>query len=503
MTNKNIKPSSKNSLLHDNDLLYRIASFQYNETLQDLMESDVYTCKPEDSVQSVAEDMAKKKISSVIVSDEHKRLLGIVTERDMVRRVITECREQGFKKIIAEIMTPDPVSLPPEGTLFDALSVITKYSIKHLPIVQNNRVAGIVTLRQLMKVRYAEPFIIIGELEKAASPTDFKVIRNHLVHLSQEKLKANTDPADIVTMLSLVNRGIHKRLRKQSIEDMGTPPPVDFCFFVTGSHGRKENLLFPDQDFCVITEDYPDSSHEEYDRYFYEVSKNFSDKLDAAGFPYCTGKIMGQNPQWRKRISLWKEFIADTFKRQGPFTVRYMTLIFDSARLYGTQTLFDTYINHAFDLVSQNHNILRQIHEEEEGVHKVPLGLFHRFITEKDSEHKGEIDMKRSALLFIIETARILALKHNVRKTSTLGRIKELVKKNVIHKDESEYFENAYRVILYHTLNAQAENYLTKSENTYYLSPHKLSHRNQEMLKEAFKAVSTLQDIVAQEFGEL
>jgi CBS domain-containing protein len=279
-------------------------------------------------------------------------------------------------------------------------------------------------------------------------------------------------------MLSLVNGGIHKRLLKESIDQMGSPPPVDFCFFVTGSHGRKENLLFPDQDFCVITEVYPDSSHEEFDRYFHDLSKNLSDKLDKAGFPYCTGNIMGQNPQWRKRVSDWRTFVTDVFKQQGQYTVRYMTLIFDSAFMYGTQDLFDRYIDHAFSLLSQNLNILRQMHEEEEGVHKVPLGLFHRFITEKDREHKGEIDMKRSALLFIIETSRILALKHNIRETSTLGRIQALVKKKVIQKDESEYFENAYRVILYHTLNAQAENYITKSENNYYLSPRKLSHRN-------------------------
>ena len=220
------------------------------------------------------------------------------------------------------------------------------------------------------------------------------------------------------------------------------------------------------------------------DTYFLKVSKKFSEYLDAVGFPYCTGEIMGQNPKWRKRLSEWKDFVSEVFQKEGPYTIRYMTLIFDSARLYGSAPLFDAYIDHAFNQLSHNYNILRQMHDEEEARHKVPLGLFHSFITEKDREHKGEIDMKKSGLIFIIEAARILALKNGIRKTSTLDRIQALVNRNIIHKDDSEYFENAYRVILYHTLNAQVDNYFEKSSSDYYLSPGKLSHRNREILKE-------------------
>ncbi len=494
---------AKESPLQQSDAVFRIAAFQYQETLNNIMEKDVYMCRPEDTVQDVAGEMAKKRISSVVVTDSQGRPLGIVTERDMVRKVVAGCSEPVFDKKISGIMTPDPVCLAPDGTLFDALSVLSRSMIKHLPVVHHGRVAGIVTLRQIMKIRYAEPFVIIGRLEKSETVEDFRNIKEQLVYLVREKLAANTDPVDIVTMLSLINSGIHKRLLKKAIKQQGSPPPVDFCFFVTGSHGRRENLLFPDQDFCLITEDYPDSQRDEIDSYFYTVSKQLSDDLNGVGFPYCTGEIMAQNPKWRKTISEWMVFVSDIFRTEGPYTVRYLTLIFDSARMYGSQTLFDEYMNHAFREISHNYNILRQMHEEEEGRHKVPLGLFNTFITEKDKDHRGEIDMKKSGLIFIIEAARILALKHHIRKTSTLGRIQSLVDKGVIHRDDSEYFESAYRVILYHTLHAQAENYLEKSSNDYYLAPGKLSHRNREILKEAFKAITTLKEIVGSDFGEL
>ncbi|MHC4516670.1 MAG: putative nucleotidyltransferase substrate binding domain-containing protein [Planctomycetota bacterium] len=493
----------ESTLLQNSEAVFRLDSFRYHETLLSLMDKDVYSCGPDDIVHAVAEEMAKRRVSSVIITDHNKRPIGIVTERDMVRKVVADSEHSKFGRKISEIMTPDPVCLPHDGTLFDALSLISRHAIKHLPIVNKGKVIGIVTMRQIMKIRYAEPFVIIGQLEEAKSVADFKAIKDELIYLAKERLSANTDPVDIVTMISLVNAGIHKRLLRKTIEEHGSPPPVDFCFFVTGSHGRRENLLFPDQDFCIIIDDCDDTVYPGHDKYFKEIAQKFSDSLNGAGFEYCSGKIMGQNPDWRMRLSDWLSFVSGIFIKQGPYTVRYLTLIFDSARLYGSAALFNKYITHAHRELSRNHNVLRQMHDEEEAMHKVPLGLFNTFITEKIKGHKGAIDMKKSGLIFLIESARVLALKNKLTETSTLCRIQDLVEIGVIHRDDSEYFENAYRVILYHTLQAQVDNYLDHFSSDYYLAPDKLSHRSQETLKEAFKAISKLQEIVSSEFGEL
>jgi len=496
-------PRTPESLLQNSDLLYKITAFQYSEPLKNIMVIDVFACRPGDIVRDVAKEMARRRISSVVVTDEQLRPVGIVTERDMVRKVVVDVSCSMGERNIEDIMTPDPYCLSPDDSLFDALSLLSRHSIKHLPIVENDGIVGLVTMRQIMKIRYSEPLVIIGQLQEARSNDDFKRIKDEMIALVEDKLSANADPVDLVTMLSLVNAGIHKRLLDRILKRMENRPPVDFCFFVTGSHGRKENLLFPDQDFCLILDDYDDKCHDEYDNFFASVSQQLSDSLNEVGFPYCQGNVMATNPEWRMRVSDWIKLITGFFVTPGPYTVRYMTLIFDSAPLYGNVSLFSRYIDQAFSELSKNHNILRQMHEEEEGRHRVPLGFFSAFITEKDKLHKGEIDMKRSGLIFAIEAARILTMKHGIRETSTLRRLQALVRKGVIHSDDSEYFENAYRVILYHTLHAQVENYLYKGANDYYLNPHALSQRNQDMLKEAFKAISRLQELVGSEFGEL
>jgi CBS domain-containing protein len=493
----------ENNILQGSSVLFKISSFSYSENIGHLMNRDLFLCSPEDNVQFVAKEMAGRGISSVIATDSEGAPVGIVTERDMVRKVVADGEVCDIGKKISEIMTSDPVCLSPDDSLFDALYAFSSNNIKHLPVVRDSKVLGIVSLRQIMKLRYSEPFVLIGELEQARSLAEYKKIREDLIDLVHEKLSSRVDPVDVVNMLSLINFHIHKKLLISVIDEQKSRPPVDYCFFVTGSHGRRENLLFPDQDFCVITEDYDESRRQEIDTYFEKVSQEFSTALNDVGFDFCPGNVMGQNPDWRKPLSQWKRFIWEVFNREGPYTIRYMTLICDSALLYGNEMLFSQYVDHAFDGLSKNNNVLRQMHDEEAGRHKVPLGIFHTFVTEKDKEHKKEIDMKKSGLIFLIESARILALKHGIRETSTLARLKALVRKGVIHSDDSEYFENAYRVILHHTLMAQTDNYLHKGKADYYLNPYELSERSQEMLKQAFKAISRLQELVGSDFGEL
>ena len=135
-------------------------------------------------------------------------------------------------------------------------------------------------------------------------------------------------------------------------------------------------------------------------------------------------------------------------------------------------------MDHAHILLGQHYEVLRMLHEEE-GSHRVPTAMFGRWITERSGEHRGEFDIKRSGLIFVVEGVRILALLHG------------------------EYFEGAYRFLLHFALNAQVEKAVEDGHIDTYLNPSSLSSREKEMLRHAYKAVASLQELIASEFGEL
>jgi len=101
---------------------------------------------------STAYDAAKQmldcNVAAVVIVDENRKLTGIVTERDITRRVIA--RDLDPKKTkLADIMTPNPDTLAPDDSPLSALELMRVREYRHLPVVENDRVVGMVSIRDL------------------------------------------------------------------------------------------------------------------------------------------------------------------------------------------------------------------------------------------------------------------------------------------------------------------------------------------------------------------
>jgi CBS domain-containing protein len=326
-----------------------------------------------------------------------------------------------------------------------------------------------------------------------------KAIKNKLPEMAEERLESGRSAYDIVAMISLINRDIHRRALELAAEGLGEPP-VPYCLYLTGSHGRLENLLIPDQDHGMIIAD--SEQNYQYDQYFIDLGVRFSDYLDQIGYVYCPGYLMSSNPLWRKSLSEWKQQINYWFEVQVRELGRYVTVLFDATSIAGEVDLFKELKDYAFAALGRHHEVFLFLHEEE-GRHRVPLSLLGRFVTDKKGPHKGQLDIKKSGLIFVVEAIRILALQHNIRETGTLKRIAKLVDGGVIHSNDGEYFESAYQVLLHHALKSQVFKASRGEKLDTYIDPKMLSPRDKETLRHALKAVSTLQDFVASEFGQL
>ena len=110
-------------------------------------EQTVPALSPRDSARDVARLMADRNISAVVVEDEG-RLVGIVTERDLSRRVVATDSVASTLRV-ADIMTRDPEVIAPSGTPAEALEIMERLRIRHLPVVQDDRVLGVVSIRDL------------------------------------------------------------------------------------------------------------------------------------------------------------------------------------------------------------------------------------------------------------------------------------------------------------------------------------------------------------------
>jgi CBS domain-containing protein len=104
---------------------------------------------PETTVLDAIKLMAEKNIGSVVVM-ENDHFLGIVTERDYSRKVILKGKHSIDTKV-AEIMSEDLPSLKPEDTVDLCMSLMTQQNIRYLPVFENDRLCGIISMSDVVK----------------------------------------------------------------------------------------------------------------------------------------------------------------------------------------------------------------------------------------------------------------------------------------------------------------------------------------------------------------
>jgi CBS domain-containing protein len=102
----------------------------------------------QNTAREAAKQMAEKDIAAIVVTDDGGKLLGIVTERDLTRRVIAGNRDAD-KVTVGEIMTGNPDTLAPRDSALDALELMRTRKYRHLPVVDDGRVVGMVSIRDL------------------------------------------------------------------------------------------------------------------------------------------------------------------------------------------------------------------------------------------------------------------------------------------------------------------------------------------------------------------
>ena len=105
---------------------------------------DPLTLPPEATVREACRRMRDRRVGAVLVTGDDRRLVGIFTGRDAVHRVLAEGRSAARTELSA-VMTRDPTTMPPGKTAIEALRLMEDGRYRHLPIVDDGKVVGIVS----------------------------------------------------------------------------------------------------------------------------------------------------------------------------------------------------------------------------------------------------------------------------------------------------------------------------------------------------------------------
>lgn len=113
------------------------------------------TARPSDTIQRALDLLAAHDVGAIVVTSDDQRILGIISERDIVRA----CKLYGAKVLsmtVTHIMTPDPYTCTADDRVDDVLANMDRRNFRHAPVVANGKLAGIISIKDIVRLKLEE-----------------------------------------------------------------------------------------------------------------------------------------------------------------------------------------------------------------------------------------------------------------------------------------------------------------------------------------------------------
>ena len=464
--------------------------------------ANLYTKRPifghvDLSIRDAANLMVEYKISSLFIKDAAGKCVGVLTEKDLTRKVVVYAWD--VDQPVSEVMTSPVHTIKGQALIFEALMVMMKEGIRHLAIVDSDeQITGIISNRDILAAQGQSPVFLLRELAKADNMEEIIDRHNKLPKQIRSLITSGAQARNLTRFITTISDTILNKLLEFTLQELG-PPPAKFVFMILGSEGRDEQTLKTDQDNAIIFEDVPENKLENVKAYFLAFGEKICGLLDEAGYAFCTGDNMAKNPQWCQPLSQWKQYFSSWIHSAEGEDLLRASIFFDFRGAYGDMTLIDNLRQHLFATLEGWSGFFRHL-AENALYFRPPIGLFRNFLVESKGEHKDKFDIK-AAMVPIVDFARIYALKNRIEETNTLERLHQLRIKQVLQQKQYEELEKAYSFLLQTRFVRQVTAIMDeKGKPDNYVNPKKLTRIEQKMLKEIFIRIGKFQSQVEAEF---
>jgi CBS domain-containing protein len=430
--------------------------------------------------------MNELRLGCMVVVDGDRRPVGVVTQSDLLPRVILA----GFDlaRPIGELMTANPHQLPGSASAYDAALEMATHGVRHLLVVDSDSILkGVVSERDLFSLQRISLRQIRAGIENAADIAALQRASKDIRQLALNLIAQGIGAEQLTQFISALNDALTRRiivLAREQHDLLG----IDFAWFAFGSEGRHEQTLSTDQDNGIVFRVADGTQVTEARQRLLAFAKKVNDDLAACGFPLCKGNIMASNPDLCLTLDEWKSRFGDWIREPDPQALLNASIFFDFRVLYGNERFGDqlrTWLNKS---AKGNTTFLRMMAANALKV-LPPLGRIRDFVLEDD----GTVDLKKSGARLFVDVARILALRTGVASSSTVQRLRQASTKTGTSPEETAAIVDGFNFIQLLRLRSQHLETEHDAADDNRVNPESLNELDRRILKEAFRQARKLQ----------
>lgn len=444
------------------------------------------------SIHEVARTMVEKHRSSALVMDGDT-LLGIVTDRDMTKRVIVE--NIPLSAPIATVMTHDPQVIDARSPVIEAIEAMMQHNVRSLPVINHGKVYGVLTATSLVEKSQVQAVFLISRIYRQESLDELKVLVGQRRAVFDTLVDTGMNARSVQQLMTLIADAFNKRLLQLAERQLG-PAPMPYAWFVAGSQARNEIHNLSDQDNGLILARQPDAQETEY---FRRLSEFVCYGLAECGYMLCPGHMMATNPKWCVSLDQWLAYYRDWIIHPKPQGLLNISVFLDVRFLYGQAELVAALKNKLVTYTRGNQRLLAMLVANSLRVHP-PLGMFRQFVLAKDGENRSVLNIKKQAVNLLVELARVYALAAESQETEMPKRLKAAVEAGVISEASQNELLEAYSFINQVRFRHQRSVSEAGEMASNNIAPSLLTQFERNHLKDAFRIISRYQEAAEQRF---
>ena len=442
------------------------------------------TIGPNKSLREALTLIDEKKVGSILIVEDQHTILGILTRYDVLSRVTLSNLD--LSTPISAVMTPDVKTLTVDDTAEMAGLLMSRFNIRHLPVLDRGELVGIISERDLFSLQRLSLSNISSAIRGTDDLAQLKKCADDIRTFARNLLGQGVQARQLTTLISHLNDVLTVRL----IEIYAAKHQLNmtqFAWIALGSEGRSEQTIATDQDNALV---FSDSASESQREAYLCFAGEVNQALNECGYPLCKGNIMASNPElcltqheWLIRFSRWIE-------QGNPQDLLNASIFFDFRVLAGNPDLLIPLKDYVRTKAAATPRFIKLMAENSLNT-RIPLNWFGAI---EPTEINGQktMDLKLQGTAIIVDVARIYSLAFGIEAINTRERLAAVGRALNVPESESAAWITAFEFLQTQRLAVQiGEAKIGGNPNV--IDIEKLNIVDRSILKESLSTVRSLQ----------
>lgn len=425
--------------------------------------------------------MRGNKVGAIIAVDADGGVCGVFTERDLLDRVVLS--GISLDTPLLQVMTSAPLCLDENASAFEAVLLMARHGIRHVPVTRGGRLAGMVSEHDLFSLQRVGLRDIHRAIAEACSTEVLETAAADVRRLARNLLAQGMAVEQLTQLIVALNDQLVARAIGLALQD-GALDGIDFCWIALGSEGRQEQTISTDQDNAIVFAATDEAATEGLRARLLPVAAQINQVLARLGFPLCQGGIMAGNAHCCLSLAEWQTRFGNWLRNPSPQALLNAAIFFDFRPLHGNTGLAHS-LRIWLEAEARSHPGFLHLLAANAVASAPPLGFF------GDLSASARVDLKAQGARPFIDAARVLALAHGIGATHTAQRLR-LAALHYGAASEAEAMVEAFHFIQMLRLTRQIQS-LEDGGPPNQIEVAHLNELEQRILKEALRQARKLQ----------